>query len=98
MQRDKTESLSVFLVVLHIGIHGGSEYVRKKYNGICYLCGEACDWKDGKWENGVFKVGGNYPSREHVIPLSKGGDDTWSNLRLAHVSCNSKKGAKLLAV
>lgn len=69
----------------------------EKYKGICYLCGEACDWKDGKWENGVFKVGGKYPSREHVLPLSKGGDDTWSNLRLAHVSCNSKKGAKLLA-
>ena len=66
----------------------------EKYNGICYLCGEVCDWNDGRWEHGVFKVGGRYPSREHVIALFNGGDDTWSNLRLAHVSCNAKKGVK----
>jgi len=68
----------------------------KKYNGTCYLCGGQCDWSDGKWEHGVFKVGAHYPSREHIIPIAKGGDDTWSNLRLAHVSCNAKKGTKLL--
>lgn len=66
----------------------------EKCNGICYLCGEVCDWNDGRWEHGVFKVGGRYPSREHVIALFNGGDDTWSNLKLAHVSCNAKKGVK----
>ena len=66
----------------------------EKYNGICYLCGEVCDWNDGRWERGVFRVGGRYPSREHVIALKNGGDDTWSNLKLAHLACNSKKGAK----
>lgn len=68
----------------------------EKYNGVCYLCGEPCDWNDGKWQSGAFRVGKRYPSREHIIPLTMGGDDTWSNLRLAHVSCNAKKGAKLL--
>lgn len=68
----------------------------EKYNGICYLCGEVCDWNDGRWERGVFRVGGRYPSREHVIALKNGGDDTWSNLKLAHLACNSKKGTKTL--
>lgn len=68
----------------------------EKYHGICYLCGEVCDWNDGRWERGVFRAGGRYPSREHVIALKNGGDDTWSNLNLAHRSCNSKKGAKTL--
>ena len=70
--------------------------IYEKYNGICYLCGQPCNWDDGRWVNGVFKVGGSYPSREHIMPLSKGGDDTWSNLRLAHVSCNAKKGNRPL--
>lgn len=65
-------------------------------NGICYLCGKLCDWNDGKWENGVFKVGKTYPTVEHLIPIFKGGDDTWDNVKLACHSCNSKKGRKSL--
>ena len=33
---------------------------------------------------------------DHVVPLSKGGPHTFGNLQLAHRSCNSSKGAKLL--
>lgn len=33
---------------------------------------------------------------DHVVPLSKGGAHTFGNLQLAHRSCNSSKGAKLL--
>jgi hypothetical protein len=33
---------------------------------------------------------------DHVIPKSKGGDDSWENLVVACVSCNIKKGNKLL--
>lgn len=33
---------------------------------------------------------------DHVIPKSKGGDDSWENLVVACVSCNTKKGNKLL--
>jgi 5-methylcytosine-specific restriction endonuclease McrA len=29
---------------------------------------------------------------DHIIPKSKGGDDTWENLTTACVSCNNKKG------
>lgn len=35
------------------------------------------------------------PSMDHVIPLSKGGRHSYGNIKLAHVGCNSKKGAKI---
>lgn len=68
--------------------------VYRKYNGICYLCGGKCDYNDYEWVNGHKNVHGNYPSREHVIPLSKGGLHTWENVRLAHIRCNSSKGVR----
>ena len=33
---------------------------------------------------------------DHVIPKSKGGNHTWENLVVACVSCNTRKGNKLL--
>lgn len=30
---------------------------------------------------------------DHVIPRSKGGGGTWTNLRLAHRDCNTKRGS-----
>lgn len=33
---------------------------------------------------------------DHVIPKSKGGDDSWENLVVACSSCNTKKSNKLL--
>ena len=38
----------------------------------------------------------NMPHREHVIPISKGGDNTKENVVPACKSCNSKKGNKIL--
>lgn len=67
-----------------------------KYHGICYLCGDKCDLHAVKVVNGVPHPLGNYPSREHVIPLSKGGLHTWDNIRLAHIRCNASKGVKLI--
>lgn len=32
------------------------------------------------------------PSFGHVIPISKGGLDSWDNLRLEHLTCNVKAG------
>ena len=29
---------------------------------------------------------------DHIVPKSKGGDDTWENLVTACVKCNNKKG------
>lgn len=60
-------------------------------NGVCYICGRVCDWNDSEFKDGVFIVGRNYPTIEHLKPLSKGGSHTWNNIKLACLSCNSKK-------
>lgn len=67
------------------------EEVYKRDNGICYLCGEPCDWNDYEVKDGVIVYGNNYPSRDHVVPKSIGGSNTWDNIRLAHRICNSLK-------
>lgn len=60
-------------------------------NGVCQICGGACDYNDYYInENGTFIAGDLYPSRDHIIPLSKGGSHSWDNVRLAHRGCNSK--------
>lgn len=64
----------------------------KRDNGVCYICGKVCDWTDSEWKDGVFIIGRNYPTIEHLKPLSKGGNHTWDNIKLACLSCNSKKG------
>lgn len=66
--------------------------VIEKDNGICYLCGcktsKADSWLDA---NGHFVCGDTYPTRDHVIPISKGGTHTRDNVRLACRKCNSRK-------
>jgi 5-methylcytosine-specific restriction endonuclease McrA len=51
-------------------------YVRDK--GICQICHLRCKRKDA--------------SRDHVIPVSEGGEHSYRNCVLAHKWCNSKKG------
>lgn len=67
------------------------ERVFEKDNGICYLCGDACEWIDFTDADGVFIAGDSYPSIDHVIPLAKGGKHEWGNVRLAHMYCNTLK-------
>ena len=75
--------------------------LKKLYNrdkGICWICGGKCDYKDYvKDENGYFIVGANYPSIDHVYPLSKGGNHEWNNVRLAHHYCNTLKSDRVVA-
>ena len=66
-------------------------------NGICYLCGKVCDFNDSKYIDGIFIVGNNYPTVEHIKPISLGGSDTWDNIKLACLYCNSKKGNREVA-
>ena len=56
-------------------------------HGICYLCGGQCDWADVTDGN----AGDQYPSIDHVKPVSKGGSHTWDNIKLAHRGCNLVK-------
>lgn len=70
------------------------EVLYKRDNGICHLCGGKCDFNDYIEKDGAFIAGPTYPSRDHVVPKSKGGKHTWSNIRLAHFYCNTLRGAK----
>lgn len=64
-----------------------SIYERDAY--VCWLCGELT-------RPDVEPSDGEYPSLDHVVPRSRGGDDTAENLRCAHRLCNSIKGARVV--
>ena len=60
-------------------------------DGECWLCGEQVDWSADP------QGYGDYPSIDHVQPLSKGGPHRWTNVALAHRRCNGEKGAEGIA-
>lgn len=76
--------------------NGGMKYEANKYNakveevdreivyerdgGICYLCGKLVD-RDS-WQ------------LEHIIPLSRGGEHSYSNVAVSHARCNISKKNK----
>lgn len=73
------------------------ERLYKRDKGKCYLCKEHCDMNDYYInDNNVLICGNNYPSIDHVIPISKGGTHSWDNVRLAHRHCNAIKRDTLL--
>jgi hypothetical protein len=55
----------------------------------CWLCGRFIPPDFGRKYNHAES-----PTRDHVVPLSKGGEHKWSNVRLAHRGCNSSRGAR----
>jgi 5-methylcytosine-specific restriction endonuclease McrA len=57
----------------------------------CKLCNKPIS-KDAKHYKGNPNLCG--PSLDHIIPVSKGGSHTWSNVQLAHFMCNSLRGNK----
>lgn len=64
----------------------------RRDHDVCWLCGKKVNWNDYTIRgNGAFIAGESYPSIDHVIPLSQGGLDEWTNVRLAHRSCNNLK-------
>ena len=61
-------------------------------SGICYLCGGLCDWNDKRiGKSGIMICGDTYPTKDHVVPLAKGGLHSWENVKLAHWKCNVEK-------
>lgn len=71
--------------------------VYRKYNGICNYCGIKCDYEDMEVIDGHYIAGANYPSIDHIHPLSKGGSHTWDNVQLLCLECNSSKSDKVEA-
>lgn len=64
----------------------------KKHNGICYICGNRIPNPLEEWDKLTI---GNYPTRDHFFPKSKGGSRSNKNIKLAHSGCNKQKGDKL---
>lgn len=55
------------------------EFVRRRevYErdaGVCHVCSEAVDWDDY--------------DMDHVVPLSRGGDHSYANVKTSHKRCN----------
>lgn len=63
-------------------------YIYERDRGTCWLCKQ-------KVKRSVRWPLSGAPSIDHVIPLSKGGTDEPSNLRLAHLGCNRTKRAHI---
>jgi len=63
-------------------------------NHTCMLCGKLVDETDYTYINNIFIAGNNYPSIDHIQPLSRGGVHQWNNVQLAHRLCNSIKNDK----
>jgi hypothetical protein len=57
--------------------------IYKRDNYTCYLCGE---------EHGASSL-----TIDHIIPVSRGGKNTWENLITCCQKCNWDKGDKLLS-
>lgn len=62
--------------------------VYKRDNGVCYICSEhidiLMDWPHPK----SFSI-------DHIIPLSRGGDNTLNNVASTHLRCNISKSTKI---
>ncbi len=54
---------------------------------VCQLCGESVSLVV-KWPHPMS------PSIDHIVPVSHGGTDDLDNLRLTHLTCNVRRGAK----
>lgn len=68
------------------------EALYRRDSGVCYLCGEKCDWND----RDLFAVRDKYPTIDHIIPISRGGLHSWDNVRLAHFKCNLDKSDDII--
>ena len=73
------------------------EKLIQKERNICHICNKKCDSTDFTYVNGSFKAGHKYPTRDHLVPLSKGGANTIDNLKLAHYICNCLRQDTIIA-
>lgn len=67
-----------------------------EHGPTCYLCGEDTDREDFSYRIGsdgraAFVAGPRFPTHDHVVALSNGGEHSKANARLAHLLCNSIK-------
>lgn len=60
--------------------------IYQRDNWTCGICGHPVD-PDLEWPNPESA------SLDHIVPLSQGGEHTRANTRLAHLHCNTSRGA-----
>lgn len=71
----------------------------KRDKGKCYICGSECNFQDWRLSNkGNRFPGETYPTIEHIIPISRGGLDSWDNVRLACWKCNLDKSDGIIKI
>jgi hypothetical protein len=74
-----------------------SKYTEKQvlelYGAICHLCDLPIDLEAPRWT--ALKGWQNGLHIDHVVPISKNGDDTIENVRPSHGFCNLRKNANL---
>lgn len=56
---------------------------------VCQLCGVNCR-RDGNY------LADDAPELDHILPLSRGGGHTWSNVMTLCRRCNNEKGDMVL--
>lgn len=64
--------------------------------GMCHLCGGKVSARMKRGRGSGWRRDPNYPTVDHVIPLSRDGSHTWGNVKLAHWRCNVKKGGRII--
>ena len=66
---------------------------------ICHYCGrkplEIISWEESSRMSHYARLASNQATADHVVPRSKGGDDSDSNLVVACFKCNYEKGDRL---
>lgn len=63
----------------------------RRDNGRCWICGLPCDYSDIETTDKTMVAGNLYPSIDHVVALSDGGEHSWKNVKLAHRICNTDR-------
>ena len=80
--RRRARKLTRFVEDVRIDVLGDA------YEWTCALCGRPVD-KTLRHPDPLSA------SHDHIVPLARGGEHSYSNSQLAHLVCNERKGAKL---
>ncbi|MEX1262791.1 MAG: HNH endonuclease [Actinomycetota bacterium] len=68
------------------------EELAARHGWRCHICGDPIPESLRGINYVIERPDAQFPDIEHVIPLSRGGLHFYGNLRLAHRSCNQRKG------
>jgi len=73
--------------------------VYERDHGRCWICGCQTNFDDVRYtKDGVKYCGYTHPVKDHLVPLSCGGEESWENVRLACWKCNRDKSDAIVDV